>query len=568
MPNTEPLDPGRPRPLPSLPTAWRSLGSAFVATARGRPKAAATVDSLGQALDYGDLLLRAVAAGRAIARDAGKARYVGVLMPPSTAGVVANVALTLLGRVPVNLNYTAGPEAIASAVAQCKIGHVITSKRALAKLKLDPPATPIYLEDLPKKVTKADQAFAFLAARVVPLPLLGAMLPGVRAAKPDEPATVIFTSGSTGDPKGVILSHQNVLSNVHQIREHLDLDDREVVLGVLPFFHSFGFTVTIWTVLVSGFLGVYHVSPLDARVIGNLCEEHGATIQFSTPTFLRGLAARCGREQFAKMRLTVVGAEKLKPEVAAEALSKLGIEAMEGYGCTETGPVVAVNVPQLKSRPGDPARPGHRPGTVGIPLPGTAVKTVDPETGADLAPGEEGLIHVRGPQVMAGYLNRPEATAKVLRDGWYDTGDIGKLDADGFLHVTDRLSRFAKIGGEMVPLRKIEAAILEAAGADEAALAVVAVPDPKRGERIVVLHAADGIDPEAVGRALASKDFPRLWVPAADDYRRVEAIPMLGTGKPDLRALKLLATSSGAQAAQGTPTRHPNPSPQGGREPD
>ena len=531
-------------PLPPLPADWRSLGSAFVAMARRRPDAPASVDSLGQSLTYGELLLRAAAAGRALTRELGRSRYVGVMLPPSTAGLLANVALTLRGLVPVNFNYTAGEEAVASAARQCGITHVITSRRAVAKLKITPPGTLIHLEDLPKRVTKLDKAAAYLAARVVPRPLLGSLLPGVRAAKPDEPATIIFTSGSTGDPKGVVLTHRNVLSNIHQIRERIPLGSDEVVLGVLPFFHSFGFTVTIWTVMLLGFRGVYHISPLDARVIGNLAQEHSATIQFSTPTFLRGLAARCDRDQFAAMWLTVVGAEKLKPEVAADALGKLGIEAMEGYGCTETGPVVAVNIPKTRERPGQPSRDGHRAGTVGLPLPGTAVKTVDPETGADLPIGQEGLIHVRGPQIMAGYLDRPEETAKVLKDGWYDTGDVGLVDPDGFLKITDRLSRFAKIGGEMVPLRKIEAAILEASGREEGSLAVVAVPDPKRGERLVVVHSGAKFETGAIGPAFAAREFPRLWVPASEDYITVEALPVLGTGKLDLRALKRIATEA------------------------
>jgi acyl-[acyl-carrier-protein]-phospholipid O-acyltransferase/long-chain-fatty-acid--[acyl-carrier-protein] ligase len=529
------------RPLPPLPGAWKSLGAAFVRTARARAKSPAMSDSTGTSLTYGDALLRAAALGRVLRRETGGAEYVGVMVPPTVHGAVANLALTLNGQVPVNLNYTAGKTVVDASIDRCGIRHVVTSRRVVDKFHLEPKGDLLYLEDMPRKVGPMDKAFAAFAAKVAPLPMLGALLPGARGNRLDEPATVIFTSGSTGDPKGVVLHHRNVLSNILQIREFVELNRDEVVLGVLPFFHSFGFTVTIWTVFVLGFHAVYHFSPLDSRIVGNLCEQHKATILFATPTFMRGYLARCERQQFATMRLPVLGAEKLNPELAQAIRERLGIEPLEGYGCTETGPVVAVNVPHDVTR-GDGARiPGNRPGTVGLPLPGTSIKTVDPDTGADLPPGAEGLIHVRGPQVMAGYLGRPEETAKVLKDGWYNTGDLGGLDAEGFLRITDRLSRFSKVGGEMVPHQRVEAAIAEVLGAEEGKVAVTALPDPKRGERLVVVHAPIDRSPAEVCRALNERDLPKLWLPSAEDFVEVEALPVLGTGKLDLRALRQIA---------------------------
>ena len=241
-----------------------------------------------------------------------------------------------------------------------------------------------------------------------------------------------------------------------------------MVLGILPFFHSFGFTVTLWTVLCLGKRVVYHFNPLDAKIIGTLCEKHGVTLLDGHADFMRTYLQRCEPKQFATLVHLILGAEKLKPELAREIQEKLGIEPMEGYGCTELSPVVAVNTPHEMTLPDGRTVHGNRPGTVGLPLPGTAVKTVDPETGPTSRAGREGMILVKGPQVMVGYLNRPEATAKVLKDGWYTTGDLGYVDADGFLKITDRLSRFSKIGGEMVPHMAVESAIMEATGARRA----------------------------------------------------------------------------------------------------
>ncbi len=538
----------------ALPAGWTSLGQLFVTRARERPKAVAMVDSTKASVTYAEALLKSIALGRALDRELGSDRYVGLLLPPMVPSAVTNVAVTLLGRVPVNLNYTAGKDLIDASIHQAGIKKVITSRRALEKFKVEPDAELVLLEDLPKRITRFDKVMAALLTYATPKALLGRFLPGVRPAL-DEPATIIFTSGSTGDPKGVVLSHRNVLSNVHQIERHVQLNPTESVLGILPFFHSFGFTVTLWTVLGLGFKGLYHYSPLDARVIGNLCDEHKATIVFATPTFVRGFMARCDRSQFSSVRLPILGAEKLKPELAREIQAKLGFEPLEGYGCTETGPVVAVNVPHsMQTRTGQPVA-GNRPGTVGLLLPGTEARTVDPETEAVLPQGAVGLVQVRGPQVMVGYLNRPEATAKVLRDGWYNTGDLGFVDADGFLSITDRLSRFSKIGGEMVPHTKVESSILQSAGLPDQHLAVTAIPDPKRGERLVVVHTPLPQTPEVICQGLLGSGMPRLWLPAPDDFIEVAELPVLGTGKLDLRSLRQIALDRLGQPAGPTPDR-------------
>ncbi|AGA29574.1 AMP-binding protein [Singulisphaera acidiphila] len=528
-------------PLPPLPPDWRSLARAFVHQARVRWGQLAVSDSTGASLTYGKTFIRALALGRVLARRLGPHPYVGLLIPPTVPASVANLTLTLWGRIPVNLNYSASESLINSSIDQCGITHVVTSEKVLDKFKLRPKGELVLLEDIPKQVTLADKLWAAAVAKLVPISQLDRFLPGLRAENLDNTATVIFTSGSTGNPKGVVLSQRNVLTNIHQINTQLNILPDESLLGILPFFHSFGFTVGLWTVFCLGKKIVYHFNPLDAKTIGKLCETHRVTLLAGTPTFMRSYLQRCDPKQFATVVHLLLGAEKLKPELARELRETLKIEPMEGYGCTELSPVVSFNVPHDKVLADGRTVPGTREGTVGLPVPGTSIKTIDPETGADLPRGTAGMILVAGPQVMVGYLNQPEATAKVLKNGWYQTGDIGYVDEDGFLRITDRLSRFSKIGGEMVPHMAVETAIQEATGTNEQNVAITSLPDLKRGERLCVIHTPLGITPQEVNRRLTAGSMPRLWIPAADDFIEVESIPILGSGKVDLRQLREIA---------------------------
>jgi acyl-[acyl-carrier-protein]-phospholipid O-acyltransferase / long-chain-fatty-acid--[acyl-carrier-protein] ligase len=528
------------RPVPPLPKGWRSLPAAFLVSARANWSKVAIIDSLGTKLTYGETLIRALILGRIFQRKLGPEPYVGVLVPPGAAGAVANLALSMLGKIPVNLNYSASKSVIDASIAQCGIKQILTSPRIIDKIGYQPSAELIYLEDLKDAVNTFDKVWSAAMAKLAPLALLTAVRPGFGSSL-DKTATVMFTSGSTGDPKGVVLSHGNILWNVHQMNTQLQLLPEEVVMGILPFFHAFGYTVSIWTVLLLGKLVIYHYSPLDTKIIPDLIQKHGATMLTSSPTFFRNYLERSKPGQLDTLVHILLGSERLKPELAEEIRTKLKKEPMEGYGCTEVSPVVSVNaLTDLTTRDGRKIH-GGRAGTTGMPLPGTAIKTTDPETGADLPRGTEGVVWVKGPQVMVGYLDRPEATAKVLKDGWYCTGDLGFLDPDGFLKLTGRLSRFAKIGGEMIPLEGVEAALQEATGVGELALAVTTVPDPRRGERLVVLYTDMGMPPEAVYQRLSSGALPKLWLPATRDFVQVDEIPCLGVGKRDLRKLKELA---------------------------
>jgi acyl-[acyl-carrier-protein]-phospholipid O-acyltransferase/long-chain-fatty-acid--[acyl-carrier-protein] ligase len=528
--------------LQPLPKTWTSLPRAFLNTARTHASKEAMTDSTDLSLTYGSALIRALALGRALSRELGPEPYVGVMVVPSVPASITNIALMMIGKIPINLNYSASQTVIDAAADQAGFKHVVTSRKVIEKVHLTPKGTLLYLEDMPAKVTKLDKAWAFAVAKFVPMSLLGSFLPGLKDESLGATATVMFTSGSTGDPKGVVLSHGNVLNNVHQVRQQLELDPLEIVgLGILPFFHSFGFTVNIWTILLLGKKAVYHSNPLEAKIIGDLAEKHKVTLLAASPTFARHYIQR-KPEQWATLFHLLLGAEKLQPRTADEIREKLHLEPLEGYGTTEMSPVAAVNVPFEITLADGRKLSGNRPGTVGRPLPGTAVKTIDPETGEDLPRGTEGMILVKGPQIMLGYLNRADATAKVLKDGWYNSGDLGYLDPDGFLKITGRLSRFSKIAGEMVPHLGVESAIMDAAGVDEMALAVTAVPDDKRQERLVVIHAKLPISAAEICKKLQAAGLPKLWIPAAEDFIQVDAVPRLGPGgKVDLRRLKEIA---------------------------
>jgi len=501
-----------------------------------QPKAA---DSTGKQLTGGELLIGALVFRRLL-RDVLGAdeKYVGLLIPPSVGGVLANAALPLCGKVAVNLNYTVSTEIMDSCLQQCGIRHVLTSKRVIHKLEhLKVNAELVYLEDLLRKVTKTDKAIAYLMARFWPLGMLERHL-GLDKLTGDDLLTVIFTSGSTGDPKGVMLSHGNVAYNIDGIAQSVRLTPDDVLIGTLPFFHSYGFTATLWSVLTLDPMGVYHFSPLEAGVVGELCAKYRVTIFMSTPTFLRSYLKRCPPEHFATLDAVFGSAEKLSSELCDAFANKFGVRPLEAYGATELSPLVAVNVP--KHRAPATGGPWVKEGTVGRPIKHLEIQVRDPDTDEVLGVGEAGMLWVKGPTVMKGYLNKPAQTAEVIRDGWYKTGDIARVDADGFIEITGRLSRFSKLGGEMVPHLRIEDEINLILGHDHETLraAVTAVPDAKKGERLVVLMLPSEKTPREITHELAAAGLPNLWIPDVNSYFTVEEMPVLGTGKLDLKKLK------------------------------
>jgi acyl-[acyl-carrier-protein]-phospholipid O-acyltransferase/long-chain-fatty-acid--[acyl-carrier-protein] ligase len=527
-----------------------TLPSRFVRAARRNWSKFAMADSSGRELTHGRALTASLLVADWARRNSKAQEMLGVLLPSSAGGALANFGVTLAGRIPVNLNFTAGKDAMASAVSQCNIRTVLTSKVFVAKAKLEAPEGAVYLEDVLGRASGVSRVWALVRARCLPARWLYA------ATTPDSLATVLFSSGSTSTPKGVMLSHHNVLANIEQVLQVFHLTDSDRIVGVLPFFHSFGFTITMWLPAIAGCGAVYHANPMDAKIIGEMVAKYHGTFLLSTPTFASGYARKCTREQFASLRVVLVGAEKLRDSVSQAFEEAFGLKMLEGYGCTEMAPVVAVNGPDWEA--GRDSQFGTKATSVGRPLPGVAARIVDIESGTPLARGKEGLLMVKGANQMLGYLGQLEKTAEALRDGWYNTGDIAVMDDEGFIRITDRLSRFSKIGGEMVPHLKVEEAVREATGGEPCC--VTGIPDERKGERIAVLYTAAGVTPQEVWQQLAATEIPKLWLPKREDIHLVDALPTLGTGKIDLRGVRAkaveMAEARGAYAGgEGVETR-------------
>jgi len=497
-------------------------------------------------LKYGEVLTGALLLARQLRPLLGDERMVGVWLPSSVGGALANLVLALLGKTSVNLNYTSSPDNVRSAIRQCGIRHVLTSRLFTGKgVQLPEPDLAVNLEDFRKNIPGWQRILTFLSVVVLPGWVFDRLL-GLQRHRLDDVATVIFSSGSTGEPKGVVLTHQNIMANAESMIQTIDLSKDDRILGILPFFHSFGYTVTLWTPLVIRASTVYYPDPRQAKEVGDLCRTHRATILLATPTFLRFYLRRCDPQDFVSLRILVCGAEKMPQGLAREFQQKFGILPLEGYGCTELSPVATVNVPDVDI--GGRTLIGNQPGTIGPPVPGVAGRIVHPDTLEPVPLGQDGLLLIFGANVMRGYLERPDLTAKAIRDGWYSTGDIAHFDEDGFVTITGRLSRFAKIGGEMVPLEKLEDELHAILGTNDRICALAAVPDEKRGERLVVLHLPlEGTDVQQLCDRLGERGLPNLWLPGARDFFELAELPLLGSGKLDLKRLKDIAIEKTAR---------------------
>jgi len=525
----------------------QTLHRALVRSARHHPFRFAMADSQSPRASFGAALMKTIFLARRFKQAWAGQRMVGLLLPPSLSGALVNFAAMLMGKVPVNLNYTVSEQTLASCIQQCEIKTVVTSKAFLDKVKLKVPCELVLIEERAANPGLGEKLAAFCMAWMLPVGGLERALGCAKKVELDDLATVIFSSGSTGEPKGVMLSHYNIGSNIEQMGQVFSLDGRDCFLGALPFFHSFGFTGTLCMPAVLGVGAVYHANPLDAKTIGSLVCEHRVTFVLATPTFLQLYVRGCTPEQFGSVRVVAVAAEKLPERLATAFEEQFGIRPFEAYGCTECAPAVSVNTHDFRSA--GFRQVGVKRGKIGHPLPGICVRIVDPETQQPVALGQPGLLLVRGPNVMQGYLGRPDKTAEVLRDGWYVTGDMAALDEDGFLQITDRLSRFSKIGGEMVPHIGVEERLHELAGATERTFVVTGIPDEKKGERLVVLHKLAEVKWTEFATKLVQLDLPNLWKPRAEQFYHVDALPLLGTGKLDLRKVRELAV----QFSKGTP---------------
>jgi len=515
------------------------LAQACLRGLKRHPFRMAMTDGLDEStLTRGKLLGVAMALSRRLQHDAAEKR-IGIVLPPGRGGVVANLAVILAGKIPVNLNFTSARDAVESAIAQAGLRTII-SARAMAK-RLDNfpwPPQVIHLDELLPKMKSAILQW-WIFGMITPRRVLACLLKLPRIGDHAE-AILLFTSGSSGTPKGVVLSHRNILANVSQFAVMLDAKKDDVMLASLPFFHSFGSTVTLWYPLIEGVRTVSYPSPLEAGKIAALVERFAVTLMLATPTFLRAYLRKAEPPQLRSLRLLITGAEKLPNELADAFAARFGQAVLQGYGLTETSPVVSVNLPEPTAQPGESIQPTRRLGSTGKLLPGMAAEIRDPETDEKKTLHDTGMLWLRGANIFEGYLDAPEKTAEIVRNGWLKTGDIGRFDEDGFLYIEGRLSRFSKIGGEMVPHETIErkiATVLQVEESDRV-LAVVGIADAAKGEALVLLSSVE-LDLAQVRAALAESGVPNLWIPKT--VRRVDAIPLLASGKLDLAKCKELA---------------------------
>jgi acyl-[acyl-carrier-protein]-phospholipid O-acyltransferase / long-chain-fatty-acid--[acyl-carrier-protein] ligase len=496
----------------------------------------------GSQLSRGKLLGVSIALSRYLRKTFPEKR-IAIVLPASKGAVIANLAVALADKTPVGLNFTASAEAISSAIARAEIETAISAKQFHGRLPEFPwPRNLVLLEELLPKL-KRQILFWWVSGIVTPNFLLTRWL-GLPRHGGHEEAVLLFTSGSSGEPKGVVLSHHNVIGNVTQFTVLLDAGPQDSLLASLPFFHSFGCTVTLWYPLIEGTPIVTYPSPLEAAKNATLVEKYKITVLLATPTFLRAYLRKAEPEQLRSTRLVIVGAEKMPLDLSQRFFERFGKRVMEGYGLTETAPVVSVNLPDpIPERPDVKEQTLYRLGSVGKMATGIAAEIRQPETNEKLTIYDSGMLWLRGPNIFEGYLKDPKRTAEVLHDRWLKTGDIGRLDEDGFLYIEGRLSRFSKIGGEMVPHEVVEQKIISALGLEgsERRIAICGVPDAAKGETLLLLT-ADPIEMDKLRATLNESGVPNLWIPKRSVV--VESIPVLASGKLDIRRCQELATQN------------------------
>ncbi|MEY3853081.1 MAG: hypothetical protein RI910_2061 [Verrucomicrobiota bacterium] len=523
------------------------LGREVAAGLAKKGGAVALVDRTSARREFGGATLLALSwafAGELKRRT--NAKRVAIVLPPGVAAAVANLGCLLADKVPVNLNFSLGRDQALSCLQRAEVELVVTAGAFRSKLAEKSPDFPwgdrvLDVADFLTAYPRADLAWRIALIRVLPASWTSACL-GLPKHGGEAEAALLFTSGSSGQPKGVRLSHRNILANLRQIEDADILPDSAVLLSSLPVFHSFGFTIGLWYCLSREPRLVTLPSPLDAAAAVKAIKEEKVSVVVGTPTFLRPYLRRGTAADFASLEWAVVGAEKCPADLVDGFATQLETPMLEGYGITETSPVLSVNVPDRA----DTEAPGgiwvgNVRGSVGRPVIGIAVRFLDPTTGDVLPSGQVGLLEVRGANVFMGYLDAEQTAKAMTPDGWYRTGDLARLDDDGFLHLAGRLSRFSKIGGEMVPHGTVEDALRKVMGLADAAevkVAVASAADPAKGEQLVVLH-VDDVDAEAIRSALAAEGIANLWIPKV--FKKVPVIPILGTGKLDLNKLRELA---------------------------
>ena len=492
----------------------------------------------GKSLTAFQLLVASIVLSREIRKMVpDSAKYIGVMLPNTVASTLSVTAVLMADKVPSPLNFTVSAETLDSSIRKAGISLILTSRKFLQKIRREPVPQMVFLEDVAAKIPKKNKIFWAVLTAVLPHQELMNLVSPVTHRNVFGTAVLLFSSGSTGEPKGVMLSHRNINGDIYSFMRVMGWTSRDKILGNLPLFHSFGFTTAYWMPLAIACKVVYVLSPLDASAVGNAIEKYGLTIFLATPTFMQTYMKRCRAEQFRSVRLAIVGAEKLRRDIAERFAGVTGnrIALVEGYGCTELAPIVSINIGSSILELGKVI---GKEGSIGAPMPGICVKIVDPVTGVALPPDTDGLMLVKGPNVMQGYLGDPLQTARVIENGWYDTGDIARMDIDGYITISGRISRFSKIAGEMVPHEMLECVMNELTGTEDRVFAVTGVPDPGKGEALVVLHtSAMRMTPDEMNTMLRERSIPNLWIPRPQNYWLVDRIPVLASGKLDMMEL-------------------------------
>src|SRR5438034_3839223 len=526
------------------PSLDRHLAEECVCGLKRRRFATAVIEGTDHTrLGRAKLLGVAAALSRYLRKEFSDER-IAIVLPASKGSMVANLAVTLANKVPVDLNFTMGRAANESCCRRANLQVAISATPFIERLKDFPwPERVLKLDELLPRM-KRRIIFWWIMSVLIPAGLLLRLLQIPKSGGRAE-AILLFTSGSTGEPKGVVLSHRNVVGNVSQFRELLDAKKTDAILASLPFFHTFGSTVTLWYPLIEGVRIVTYPNPLEPARCAALIDRYKLTFLLATPSFLRLYLRKAEPEQLRTLRLIIVGAEKLPLDLASHFEKRFQKKVFEGYGLTETAPVVSVNLPDPEpGRPGEQVQPSSRLGSVGRLAPGMAAEIREPETDQKLSLFKSGMLWLRGVSIFEGYLDDPKRTAEILHDGWLKTGDIGRFDEDGFLYIEGRLSRFSKIGGEMVPHETIEQKIidlLELSGRDERPIAIVGAQDEAKGEALVLLSAVD-LDLAELRKKLQEAGVPNLWIPK--QVHRVDSIPVLASGKLDLKKCQALAAET------------------------
>ncbi len=515
-------------------SAWKiyidSLGTIpelWLARVKQLAGSTSVIDSMGLKLSNVQLLSIVLYIRRHLQKDLKGQQNIGILLPAGGAGIIANLSTLVMGKTVVNLNYTSSEENLLSALQEADIKHIITAKAFVNKLKnkgfsltkILAHADPIYMEDLNTPTKKLVILGNMILLRLCPLSILKFIL--LKKHSTEQTAAILFSSGSESKPKGIELSHSNIIGNAKQVSSVFNIEDKDKMLSVLPLFHAFGLTATTIMPLLEGTPVVCHPDPTDVVKIARLIHKYKVSVMCATSTFL-GMYCRNKKvlpQMLDSLRLVVAGAEKLSDQVRVDFKQKFKLDIFEGYGATEVAPVASANLPDTLMSDNWRVQVTQKEGTVGLPVPGTAFKIVDPDTMESLPVNTEGMILIGGTQVMKGYLNNPEKTKQVLVPDtdftWYITGDKGRSDEDGFLIIVDRYSRFAKVAGEMVSLSAVE----------------------QRIEKIIILHTGT-IDSKKVREGLQVMPGSNLMIPAG--YQEVDALPTLGSGKKNYAAGKLL----------------------------